>query len=260
MDSRVPSVGLDDLIAAITSAHESALDRLERAVLLAAHLDEVADRLIGHFVDQARRSGASWTEIGASMGVTKQAVQKRFSTRPRTTLDPSQGFSSFTDPARAAVVSAQEVARAAGHDRITVGHLVLGLISDPDCGAATSMTAQEMDLALLARTRRHVRRRPRRSRRSSPSTSTRGPRSSARSGWQSGWDTNGWGRSTWSWPSWRSRTARACWPVWVLTRAGWRRASASTRRVIPQLRGTRPGEGRQLPTTPERPALRGGRG
>jgi hypothetical protein len=34
--------------------------------------------LIGHFVDQARRSGASWTEIGKSMGVTKQAAQKRF--------------------------------------------------------------------------------------------------------------------------------------------------------------------------------------
>jgi hypothetical protein len=35
-------------------------------------LSEVADHLIGHFVDQAR-SGASWTDIGESMGVTKQA-------------------------------------------------------------------------------------------------------------------------------------------------------------------------------------------
>src|SRR3954454_24671448 len=154
MDSPIASVGLDDLITAITSAHESALDRLERAVLLAAHLDEVADRLIGHFVDQARRSGASWTEIGASMGVTKQAVQKRFSARPKTSLDPSQGFSSFTDQARAAVVSAQEQARAAGNGRITVGHLVLGLISDPGCGAATSMAAQGLDLGLLAHTAR----------------------------------------------------------------------------------------------------------
>ncbi|MFL6025591.1 MAG: Clp protease N-terminal domain-containing protein [Friedmanniella sp.] len=154
MNPTIPSVGLDDLIAAVTSAHESALDRLERAVLLAAHLDEVADRLIGHFVDQARRSGASWTEIGASMGVTKQAVQKRFSTKPTTSLDPSQGFSSFTDQARGAVVSAQELARAAGNGGITVGHLVLGLISDPGCGAATSMAAQGLDLALLARTAR----------------------------------------------------------------------------------------------------------
>ena len=41
------------------------------AVLAADHLGEVADHLIGHFVDQARRSGASWTDIGRSMGVTQ---------------------------------------------------------------------------------------------------------------------------------------------------------------------------------------------
>ena len=54
------------------------LDQLSDAVLAADHLGEVADHLIGHFVDQARRSGASWTDIGRSMGVTKQAAQKRF--------------------------------------------------------------------------------------------------------------------------------------------------------------------------------------
>lgn len=47
-------------------------------MLAAEALGEVADHLIGHFVDQARRSGASWTEIGKCMGVTKQAAQKRF--------------------------------------------------------------------------------------------------------------------------------------------------------------------------------------
>src|SRR4051812_27207439 len=131
MDSAIPSVGLDDLITAVSSAHESALDRLERAVLLAAHLDDVADRLIGHFVDQARRSGASWTEIGASMGVTKQAVQKRFSAKATTSLDPSQGFSSFTDQARAAVVSAQELARAAGNGGATLRPLPPGPTAGP---------------------------------------------------------------------------------------------------------------------------------
>ena len=45
---------------------------------ISEHLRELADHLIGHFVDQARKAGASWTEIGQSMGVTKQAAQKRF--------------------------------------------------------------------------------------------------------------------------------------------------------------------------------------
>lgn len=103
-------VRLDELISGITTAHSEPLDQLSSAVLLAEIIDEVADHLIGHFVDQARRSGASWTDIGRSMGVTKQAAQKRFSVnRPveqRPPLDPSQGFTRFTDDARRVVVGA----------------------------------------------------------------------------------------------------------------------------------------------------------
>ncbi|MDT5011863.1 MAG: hypothetical protein QOH57_3480, partial [Mycobacterium sp.] len=71
-------IRLDDLIDAIKKAHSDALEQLTDAVLVAETLGEVADHLIGHFVDQARRSGASWTDIGTSMGVSKQAAQKRF--------------------------------------------------------------------------------------------------------------------------------------------------------------------------------------
>src|SRR3712207_7555210 len=89
-------VKLDDLITTIKKVHTEPLDQLADAVLAAEHLGELADHLIGHFVDQARRSGASWTEIGRSMGVTKQAAQKRFVAKGETVdLDPSQGFSRF---------------------------------------------------------------------------------------------------------------------------------------------------------------------
>lgn len=71
-------VRLDELINAIKRVHSDVLDQLSDAVLAAEHLGEIADHLIGHFVDQARRSGASWSDIGKSMGVTKQAAQKRF--------------------------------------------------------------------------------------------------------------------------------------------------------------------------------------
>src|SRR3954449_6007827 len=112
------SVRLDDLITAIQRAHDQPLDQLTDAVLAADHLGEVADHLIGHFVDQARRSGASWTDIGRSMGVTKQAAQKRFVPKEPgelSDLDPSQGFSRFTERARNAVMAAQNEARASGH-------------------------------------------------------------------------------------------------------------------------------------------------
>ena len=41
-------------------------------------LGELTDAMLSHFVDQCRRSGHSWAEIGGALGVTKQAVQKRF--------------------------------------------------------------------------------------------------------------------------------------------------------------------------------------
>src|ERR1700745_4103550 len=114
------SVRLDDLIDAITKVHSDVLEQLSDAVLAAEHLDKLADHLIGHFVDQARRSGASWTEIGRSMGVTKQAAQKRFVPKdPGGPLDPGPGerFSRFSPRARNAVIAAQNEAHAAGNDQ-----------------------------------------------------------------------------------------------------------------------------------------------
>jgi hypothetical protein len=155
MTPAASSVRLDDLIRAIASAHEAPLDQLSGAVLLAEHIGDVADHLIGHFVDQARRSGASWSDIGGSMGVSKQAAQKRFVAKGQDEgagLDPSQGFSRFDDEARAVIVGAQEQARAAGNATIGVGHLVLGLVSDPDSAAARAITAQSIPLDVVGRT------------------------------------------------------------------------------------------------------------
>jgi hypothetical protein len=149
----VSPVRLDDLIHAVAQADDAPLDRLTRAMLLAEHLGEVADSLIGHFVDQARRAGASWSDIGGAMGVSKQAVQKRFVARGQTSatpLDPSQGFSRFTDAARAVVVGAQEQARTAGNDTIGVAHLVLALVDDPQ--VARIVTAQGVSLDHARRT------------------------------------------------------------------------------------------------------------
>src|ERR1035441_4118984 len=115
------AVRLDDLIDAITKTHSNALDQLSGAVIAADHLGDIADHLIGHFVDQARRSGASWTEIGKSMGVTKQAARKRFVPKvpgEAAGIDANDGFSRFTPRARNVVMSAQNEARAPGNDEI----------------------------------------------------------------------------------------------------------------------------------------------
>ena len=147
------SIRLDDLIEAIKKTHSAALDQLTDAVLAADHLGDVADHLIGHFVDQARRSGASWTEIGRSMGVTKQAAQKRFVAKGEVPdLDASQGFSRFTVRARKVVVTAQEEARAKGNSQISVAHLVLGLVADPTALGARAIVAQGVSLDAVRQT------------------------------------------------------------------------------------------------------------
>jgi hypothetical protein len=125
-----PPVRLDDLIDGITRSTDGALEQLASAMVVAEHLDELSDHLIGHFVDRARRSGASWTDIGRSMGVTKQAAQKRFV--PRAPIDPEQGFQRFTAAARSVVVVAQNEAHAARNGAITPAHLLLGLLHDHD--------------------------------------------------------------------------------------------------------------------------------
>jgi len=141
---------LDDLIDYVTSQHPdaTALERLADAVVASEQLGELADHLIGHFVDHARQTGASWTEIGQSMGVSKQAAQQRFV--PRTTGEMERldigPFGRFTPKAKSVVVHAQEVARRGGQDQVGIAHVVLALIDEPDALAARAILAQGVDL------------------------------------------------------------------------------------------------------------------
>jgi hypothetical protein len=141
-DMEIPALTLDSLITFVKGQHPDgdALDRLTDAVLVASHVNEQADNLIGHFVDQARRSGASWSQIGASMGVTKQAAQKRFVPRwGDDLLGAGRTFDRWTDRARAVVVAANRLASGAGRDSISPEHLVVALHSEPEGLAAKAL-------------------------------------------------------------------------------------------------------------------------
>jgi hypothetical protein len=145
MSNPAEHIRMDDLIDAINRVHQDPLDRLADAMAAADHLGDVADHLVGHFVDQARRSGASWTDIGRSMGVTKQAVRKRFvPSNPvdaGAMVDGDNGFDRFTERAKRCVLASQEEARAAGNDTITTAHLLLGLLAEPTAIASRLLVA-----------------------------------------------------------------------------------------------------------------------
>ncbi|AZG46310.1 Clp protease N-terminal domain-containing protein [Gordonia insulae] len=155
MTNPVPmtTVRLDDLITAIRKVHDDPLDQLSDAVIAADHLGEVADHLIGHFVDQARRAGASWTEIGTSMGVSKQAAQKRFvprAPRAETSLsDESNPFARFTPRARNVVAEANNLAIAEYSATVTPEHLARGFAVAPESVADLTLRAQGVELGAL---------------------------------------------------------------------------------------------------------------
>ncbi|MCX5525645.1 ATP-dependent Clp protease ATP-binding subunit [Streptomyces bobili] len=138
------SIRLDDLIDAIKKVHPEPLEQLQDAVIAGEHLGDVADHLIGHFVDQARRSGASWTDIGRSMGVTRQAAQKRFVPKESADLDLSQGFNRYTPRARNTVMAAHTASKTAGNSEGLPAHLVLGLLAEPEGLAVKALAAQNV--------------------------------------------------------------------------------------------------------------------
>jgi hypothetical protein len=148
MSERLP-VRLDDLIEHVKHQHPEGgpLDHLSAAMLLADNLGEMADHLIGHFVDQARRAGASWTGIGQSMGVSKQAAQKRFvPSREELNLSNESSFDRFTDKAKRVLHHAVAAAEEAGHRQIGSEHLVLGLIAEPEALAGKAIKAAGVSL------------------------------------------------------------------------------------------------------------------
>jgi hypothetical protein len=146
-------VRLDDLISAVKSHEGTPLDHVSGAVQVSEHLGELADHLIGHFVDQARRTGASWTEIGQAMGVTKQAAQKRFVTKTDDLLAlTAEGFAAhpfarFTDRAKHTITASEKEARDLGFEYIDTQHLGLGLLHEPEGVAARALVALDVPLS-----------------------------------------------------------------------------------------------------------------
>jgi hypothetical protein len=114
------AVTLDSLIRDVQSLSPDTLVQLEEASKKAADLSDLGDSLLNHFVDRCRRSGKTWAEIGEHLGVTRQAVQKRFVTLPVT-------FERFTDRARRAVKQSLDEATAMQHNYVGTEHQLLGL-------------------------------------------------------------------------------------------------------------------------------------
>jgi len=61
-----------------TAGGDRPLENLTEAVRIAGELVRASDLLVSQFVMEARDAGLSWTQIGTSLGVTRQAARQRF--------------------------------------------------------------------------------------------------------------------------------------------------------------------------------------
>ncbi|HET6865916.1 MAG TPA: Clp protease N-terminal domain-containing protein [Solirubrobacteraceae bacterium] len=121
------------LITAVDTAvapDASPLDRLATARRLADTLRARSDELLDHYVDAARAADSSWTEIGCTLGVTKQAAQQRYVAL----TPPAAGElpSGLKGPAAAVFLAAAAAAHEHGHHYLGPEHLVLGLLAQPE--------------------------------------------------------------------------------------------------------------------------------
>ena len=139
---------LESLIQLVMTHDEldQVLDRLERAVTLADRLGELAENLVGHFVDESRRSGASWAEIGGRLGVTRQAVQKRF-------VVADAGSARFWDRTSkqfsATIKLAEFAARARHQTFLGTEHVLLALCEQPRDPATAILASVGIDSRVL---------------------------------------------------------------------------------------------------------------
>jgi hypothetical protein len=162
-------VPLDNLIAYVKTLHPEGgpLENVTDAFAVSEQLDEQSDALLGYFVDQARRSGLSWSQIGSAMGVSKQAAQKRFVPGQESILLREIGasqtgrkpFSRFTDRAVRVLFAADRLAadstaadgtaadsststgqaESAAHSPIGAAHLAAAFLSEPEGLAAKAI-------------------------------------------------------------------------------------------------------------------------
>jgi ATP-dependent Clp protease ATP-binding subunit ClpA len=144
-----PPPTLQELIEIVRqdSSSDQPLDQLVAAAAAAAQLEETTDALLGHFVDRCRRDGRSWTEISAALGVTKQAVHKRFASAIANQIvaaNPAPTFERFTDRARHVMAESSQAASSLGDDFVGTEHLLLALFSEPQGVAARALAAMDV--------------------------------------------------------------------------------------------------------------------
>ena len=99
-----------------------------------------------YHVETALARGSSWSEIGAALGISKQAAHKRFAPRVVGRAERHGTRMTVTGGARLAVRLARLEAATAGAATVTPEHLVVGLARLPQGAAVRALSAAGVTL------------------------------------------------------------------------------------------------------------------
>jgi hypothetical protein len=134
-------LALDSMIERVRAdeADGTDLDRVAAAIRLAASANELADHLVAFFIDQARQGGVSWSAIGERLGLSRQAVQKRYTPAEDGAPKRTDFFDRMVPAGKHAIVDAQEQARRRRAEYIGTAHLLLGLTCEPAANGAQAL-------------------------------------------------------------------------------------------------------------------------
>ena len=161
-----PVPQLAELIDTVADRQPSTdpLDRLATAIETAREVERLGDELVTHFVHAARATGASWTDVGQVLGVTRQGAQQRHGTADRPELFWRPDGDRLTPRLRAALDAAGAEALSLGAGTIGTEHLLLGVLDVPGnlglqvleaAGASRDALAQTARATATAEADRH---------------------------------------------------------------------------------------------------------
>ena len=140
-------LGLQEIIELVRrdAGSDEPLAQLATASATVTELSESADAALGFFVDRARSAGHSWVEISSVLGVSKQAVHKRFAaTGPKPPMDR------FTLRTQKVLGAASGIALDHNHAYIGTEHLLLALFTEPESIAATVLAGHNITAERVA--------------------------------------------------------------------------------------------------------------
>ena len=155
-----PVPELNDLVDTVGDRCPSGteLDRLRAASEVAREVGRLGEDLVTHYVDAARAAGASWSDIGDVLGVTRQGAHQRHHDRPRPERWWRADLGRMTERARLAIKAGLDEARAADNAFVGTEHLLLGILDVPGnvglavieaCGVRPERLREEITSRLL---------------------------------------------------------------------------------------------------------------